>query len=214
MLADYYDEFETLELKTFFRKKLEAENEEYAAIISEYRDGLLIFDVMGKNVWRKAKKDTVGQQKFFSEHQDRYMWKQRVDASIIGATKESVINQVQALLKEGKTGKEIKEQLNSEKEVNVLLTEGIFEVDRRELPSGFEPKNGISKIYSENDSFIIVVVNEVMAPSPKEFEETKGKVISDYQTYIEENWMAGLREKFKVEVNEKTLKRIKKELKS
>lgn len=214
MLADYYDEFETLELKTYFRKKLEADNKEYAAIISEYRDGLLIFDVMGKNVWRKAKKDSVGQKEFFEKHRNQYMWKQRVDASIIGATKEEMIKQVDAMLKEGKTAKEIREALNSIKEVNVLLTEGTFEVGRRELPKGFVAEKGISKIYSENDSFIIVVVNEVMAAAPKEFEETKGRVISDYQTYIEETWMAGLREKFKVEVNEKTLKRIKKELKS
>jgi peptidyl-prolyl cis-trans isomerase SurA len=214
LLADYYDEFETLELKTYFRKKLESENKEYAAIISEYRDGLLIFDVMGKNVWRKAKKDTIGQQKYFEQNRDKYMWKDRVDASILGATKQSVIEQVEKLLKDGKSAAQIKEDLNSDKEVNVLLTEGVFEVDRRELPQGFVAKEGISKIYMENDSFIIVVVHEVMAPAPKEFEETKGKVISDYQAFIEATWMNELRNKFNVKVNEKTLKRIRKELKS
>ncbi|MEM7186630.1 MAG: peptidylprolyl isomerase [Bacteroidota bacterium] len=214
LLADYFDEFETQELKVFFRKKLEAENADYAAIISEYRDGLLIFDVMGKNVWRKAKKDSTGQLAFFEKNRSNYMWKERADVSILGATKESVIQEVNDMLRAGKSPKEIKEALNSVKEVNVLLTEGVFETDRRELPQGFVAEKGISKIYLENDSFIIVVVRDVMVPSPKEFEQTKGKVISDYQAYVEETWMNELRNKFKVDINQKTLKRIKKELKS
>ena len=214
LLADYYDEFETLELKTYFRDKLEVENEDYAGIISEYRDGLLIFDVMGKYVWRKARKDTLGQQKYYKEHQAKYQWKDRVDVEIMGATKEDVIKQVEALMKEGKSGEDIKTQLNKDNKVNVLLTKGIFEVDERELPGGFLPQKGISKIYTENDSFIIVRVNDVIAPGPKAFEETKGRVMSDYQTFVEKQWMDQLRAKYKVEINDKTLKRIKKELKS
>ena len=84
----------------------------------------------------------------------------------------------------------------------------------RELPSGFDAQVGISKIYTENDSFITVKVNEILPPGPKEFDEIKGRVLSDYQTYVEKTWMDELRAKYKVEVNKKTLKRLKKELKS
>jgi len=213
LLADYYDEFETRELKRYFRSKLEKENEEYAGIISEYRDGLLIFDVMGKNVWRKAKKDTLGQQEFFNANRNQYLWKERVDVEILGSTKESIGLQVVSLLKEGKTGEEIKTLLNKDKEVNVLLTKGIFEIGQRELPANFEVQKGVSKIYQENDSFIVVKVHEILAPGPKEFADIKGRVLSDYQTYVENTWMDSLRAKFEVEVNQKTLKRIKKELK-
>ena len=214
LLADYYDEFETLALKTYFRDELEQENDEYAGIISEYRDGLLIFDVMGKNVWRKAKKDTVGQQKYFEANRGKYQWKQRVNAEIMGTSNQEVSKQVAALLKEGTTSDEIKTQLNVDNKVNVLLTKGVFEMGDRELPSGFDAQVGISKIYTENDSFIIVKVNEILPPGPKEFDEIKGRVLSDYQTYVEKTWMDELRAKYKVEVNKKTLKRLKKELKS
>ena len=214
MLADYYDEFETYALKTYFRDKLELENEDYAAIISEYRDGLLIFEVMGKYVWRKAKKDTVGQQEYFKQFQSKYQWKQRVDAEIIGATKEGVIKEVEALLKEGKTGDEIKELLNKDKQVSVLLTKGVYEIGDRELPSKFKANSGISEIFTENNSFLIVKVNKILAPGPKQYEDVKGKVMSDYQNLVEKRWMDELRAKYKVEVNPKTLKKLKKELKS
>jgi peptidyl-prolyl cis-trans isomerase SurA len=214
LLNDFYDEFETLTLKTYFRDKLEVENEEYAGIISEYRDGLLIFDVMGKNVWRKAKRDTLGQQKYFEENRGKYQWKQRVDAEIIGTSNEKISQQVNGLFNEGKTGDEVKKQLNVDKKINVLLTKGVFELGERELPSGFIPQLGVSKIYTENDSFILVKVNEILAPAPKEFDVIKGRVLSDYQTYVEKIWMDELKAKYKVEVNQKTLKRVKKELKS
>jgi len=214
LMTDFYDEFETLQLKTYFREKLELENEEYAGIISEYRDGLLIFDVMGKNVWRKAKKDSVGQLQYFEDHKLKYQWKTRVDVEILATTKEDVVDELEKLMKEGKTGKEIRGLLNKDNEVNVLLTKGVFEIGRSELPSGFLPNMGVSKIYTENESFIIINVKEITPPGPKTFEEIKGRVLSDYQTFIEEQWMEQLRAKYKVEINKKTLKKLKKELNS
>ena len=51
-----YDDFETgVVLQDYFRDRLEEENLDYAAVISEYRDGLLIFDVMEKNIWSACK---------------------------------------------------------------------------------------------------------------------------------------------------------------
>ncbi|MEL6810773.1 MAG: peptidylprolyl isomerase [Bacteroidota bacterium] len=214
MLADYYDEFETQELKRYFRERLEMENDEYAAIISEYRDGLLIFDVMGKNVWRKAKKDSVGQQEFFVSNRSNYQWKERISGQIFSATKKDVVDAVANYLELGKTGEEIKELLNKDDKVNVLLTAGTFEVDRRELPSNFEVKKGVSKVYNENNTFIVVKVEEVIPPGLKELEDVKGKVISDYQSYVEEQWMQSLRSKYKVEINEKALKKLKKQMRS
>ncbi|NNM22473.1 MAG: peptidylprolyl isomerase [Flavobacteriaceae bacterium] len=214
LLTEFYDEFESVELKKYFRERLEKENEEYAAILNEYRDGLLIYDVMGKNVWRKAKKDTVGQQKYFESNRNKYQWKQRVDSEILSSTKLEVMEEIKQLLGEGKSGEEIKNELNSEEEVNVLLTEGIYEVGHRQLPADFEVKPGISKVYSENNTHTIVRVKEVIPPGPKSFEDVKGKVQSDYQDFVEAAWMEELKSKHKVEINQKTLKRLKKELQS
>ena len=57
-----YDDFETVVLQEYFRDNLEEENLDYAAVISEYRDGLLIFDVMENNIWSVAKTDTIALQ--------------------------------------------------------------------------------------------------------------------------------------------------------
>ena len=213
LLVAFYDEFETEVLKDYFKMALEGENEDYAAIVTEYRDGLLIFDVMEKNVWDKAKTDSIGLQNFYNKTKQNYQWKQRVDADIYSATNETFAQQVQSMLAEGKTSEEIKAAVNTEDKVNVMVTPGIFEIDDEKLPKNMEIKEGVSTIFKNNDSSVIVNVKQVIAPGLKSLDEVKGRVLSDYQNELEKNWMESLRKKYKVEVNKKVLKRVKKDLK-
>ncbi len=213
LLEGFYDEFETEELKEYFRDQLEIENEDYAAVLNEYRDGLLIFDVMEKNIWDKAKNDTIGLQQFYERTKQDYKWKPRIDADIFSATSQLTAQQVQKMLEAGKSAEEIKTELNPEGKVNVLLTQGMFEVGEQELPLNFEVKKGISSIYPSNDSFTVINVKEIFPESIKQLEDVKGRVISNYQNEIEKQWMEDLHSKYKVEVNNKTLKKLKKQLK-
>jgi peptidyl-prolyl cis-trans isomerase SurA len=134
LLVAFYDEFETEQLKDYFKEKLKDDNEDYAAVLTEYRDGLLIFDVMNKNIWQKAKEDTLAVQEFYAKTKDNYKWKQRVDADIYSATSENFAKQIQTMLEKGKTSEEIKAALNTVDKVNVLITPGVFEIDQSELP--------------------------------------------------------------------------------
>lgn len=213
LLLDLYNEFETESLKDYFKQNLEKENEDYAAILAEYRDGLLIFDVMNQNIWQKAKNDSVGVQEYYNKTKQNYQWKQRVDADIYSATSEILAQQIQKMLSEGKTTEEIKAALNTEDKVNVLVTPGIFEIEQHELPKGLEIKEGVSKVYPNSGSFVVVNIKTILAPSEKSLDDVKGKVLSNYQNDIEAKWMQELRSKYKVEVDKKTLKRLKKELK-
>ncbi len=214
LINDMYAEFELIELKKYFRDRLEFENEDYAATISEYRNGLLIFDLMNANIWQKAKTDSLGLDSFYNKSKDNYQWEKRVNAVIVSATTKEFAEQASKLLSEGKIETEIKEVMNTTKKVNVIVTSGKFEITNRQLPLGFTTQKGVSKIYNNEGSFIVVNVAEIIPPGRKEFEEVRGKVLNNYQNHLEEEWMSSLRNKFKVRVNKKALKKVKKELKS
>ena len=104
-------------------------------------------------------------------------------------------------------------ELNPQGEVNVILSQGAFEVGESDLPENLEIKNGISKIYPSNGSFTVVNVKEILPPGLKSLDDVKGKVISSYQNELETQWMDSLRSKYTVEVNKRTLKRVKRKLK-
>ncbi len=214
MIMIMYEDFENTTVKDYFKQELEKENPEYAAILDEYRSGLLIFDVMEKNIWDKAKTDSLGLQAFYEKNKQQYLWKTRVDAVIFSATNEATAKQVQQLLTAGKTVDQIKETVNKDGKVSVIVTEGVFELNQRELPEGFEAIKGVSRIYPKESSFVVVQVNKVLTPSVKPLEDVKGKVISDYQNYLEKEWISKLHTKYNVEINKKALKKLKKQFKS
>ncbi|MCB0457980.1 MAG: peptidylprolyl isomerase [Flavobacteriaceae bacterium] len=212
LIQSLYDEFETEKVKTYFKRKLEEENDEYAGIIQEYRDGLLIFEVMAENVWNKAKNDTLRLQQFYNNSKENYKSNQQLNGAIFSSSQKEILTQVNELLASGKNPEEIKKQLNTTDKIQVLVTEGFFDLDNNQLPPNFELKEGISKIYETGSSFSLVKVNFVAPPRVRELDEVKGRVISDFQNTIEKEWVQSLKTKYTVEVNQKTLKKLKKEL--
>lgn len=212
LLKAYYDEFETIQLKDNFRKNLEATNDEYATVIREYRDGLLIFEVMGDNVWNKAKTDTLGQEAYFLRNQANYQWKKRVEADILSATTMAEAKVIQGMLKSGTDAAAIKKSLNVDNKVAVVVTSATFEVGDSRLPDNFEWKEGVSDISQDNNSFVVVNVKKQLPAGPKTMEDVKGKVLSDYQNQVEKDWLQSLRDSYKVTMNKKALKKLKKKL--
>mgnify|MGYP002829698631 FL=1 len=79
------------------------------------------------------------------------------------------------------------------------------------MSEDFKVKEGVSKIYQNNGTYVVVKVNEVQEAEALTFEESKGQVISAYQNELEDRWIASLRAKHKVEVNKATLAKLKKE---
>lgn len=51
----------------YFKENLEFTEPEYKHTLQEYKDGLLLFDLMQKNIWDKASKDTIALQNYFNK---------------------------------------------------------------------------------------------------------------------------------------------------
>ncbi len=201
------------ELLKYQEENLEYENEEYAQILGEYRDGLLLFDLMETEIWNAAKTDSVALKNYYEENKTRYFFKERIDAVVASSAKKSNIKKVAKLLKEGKDLDEIKLSINTDDKVNVSFTEGIMDEKHQALPKKIKFEKGVSKVHKHNDAYVAVKVKDVLPVTQKTFEETKGKVISDYQASKEENWLKELSEKYAIKVNEKVLTKVKSEIK-
>lgn len=213
-LVDFhYANFVDTQLNQYYNENLENEFPEFAAVMEEYRDGLLLFDLMEKEIWEKAKTDTVGLESFYEAKKMNYLWKKRYDLIIISSTKEAIAKKAHKLLKQGKTGDEIKKMLNTDGMVNVMVTSGVFEEDHDALPKTVPFKKGLSNVTQEGNYFYVVQVNDIKEAGPKLLEECKGRVINDYQQFLEENWVANLKQEFTVEINRAVFEEVKKQIK-
>lgn len=188
---------------------LELENKDFANIVKEYRDGLLLFDLMEKEVWNKASKDTLGLETYFNANKAKYQWEDRVDVVMASSADESNMKSIYKMMNRGKSEEEISKAINTDDKQNVIFTRATLNTADSKLPSDFELKKGISKVYAHNEAFHVIDIKAVLPAGTKTLEEAKGYVINDYQQEIETNWLNELHKRFKVELNQEALNTIK-----
>lgn len=207
-----YENFLNNELLKYQEDNLINENEEFAQIVGEYRDGLLLFDLMESEIWNAAKKDTIALQKYYDSYKANYFFNKRIKAVVASSAKKGEVKKVAKLFKEKKSIDEIKKVINTGNTINVSFSTGEMEHSHQALPENFKFKKGVSKVYKHNDSYVVVKVDEVLPKSQKNFEQAKGKVISDYQEFKEKNWLKELAFKYTVKVNQDILESVKTKL--
>lgn len=207
-----FERFTDEQLNTYYNDNLEKEYPEFDNIMEEYRDGLLLFDLMEKEIWEKAKNDSIGLNQYYTSHTADYQWKDRADAQVYSSTKQDVIKKTRKYLKKGKNAAYIKEKLNTDGKVEVVEKQGVFEKDNDALPAGFNWKTGVSDIIKDGDYYYVVKADKIMPKGPKTLEENKGRVINDYQQYLESKWVNDLKQEFKVVVNNEALQHVKQQL--
>ncbi len=213
-LNEFYNEYINEEVIDYYDKNLERDNEDFAFIYNEFKEGILLFNLMEKNIWEKAKQDTVALRSYYEDHKSDYLWKRRLDIILTQNTTEEVAQEVIKMLRNNVEIDSIKSNFNKDGRTKVLISSGIVEEGYNRLPEDFEIKQGVSKIYkSDTDSFYKVIkINEIIEPSTKTFEEAMGAVMNDYQQVLEEQWKNNLRTGHDIKVNKKTLKKVKKEI--
>ncbi|SFZ92113.1 peptidyl-prolyl cis-trans isomerase SurA [Flaviramulus basaltis] len=214
IISDKYESFLNDNLIKYHEDNLEDENEEFAYIVDEYRDGLLLFELMETTIWNAAKTDSIGIQEYYKNNKENYVFPKRVDAVVASSQKQKTLKKVSKLLEKNMALDQIKSLVNSNDKIDVIFTSGIIDEEHQTLPKNFDFKKGISKIYKHNNAFVVVQVKNVLPETQKTFDEAKGSVISDYQNFKEENWIKELSEKYKVVVNQEALQNVKAQIKN
>ncbi|GAB3292769.1 hypothetical protein GCM10027511_06230 [Hymenobacter humi] len=93
-MQQLYDQYVEQSLTEFEKNSLENKYEDYRMLVKEYRDGILLFQLMDEKVWSKAIEDTVGLKKYFAANQAKYQWDQRVQATVISAATPALRTEV------------------------------------------------------------------------------------------------------------------------
>jgi peptidyl-prolyl cis-trans isomerase SurA len=214
-IEELFDQFKNKNIINYYKEHLEETNKEFAITFQEYKDGLLLFELLKKKIWEKSEKDSIGLMEYFQNNTNKYKWKRRADLTIASCTLKEKAVMVKKYLEEGKSIEEIKELMNEGATIHVLFSRSTFEEDSSKLPDGYVIDHGVSQIYNKKDKqFTIIRVNSIIEPKNKNLNETRGQVVNDYQNYLEEQWIKSLRKKYKIKVNRIALKNLKSQIKN
>lgn len=214
LVSKQFKSFLGAHLMQYQEEHLEEENNDYAHIVQEYRDGLLLFDLMETTIWNAAKTDSVAVKDFYETHKNNYTWSDRIDAVVASSSNQKILKKVAKLLDKETDIEEIKAAFNKNNEVHVIFTTGLMDAQNQALPADFKFKKGISKIFNHNNGFVVVQVKGVYPSTQKSFDEAKGHVIGDYQTHKENIWLETLKSKYHIQINQEALNHVKSILKN
>lgn len=188
------------------KSQLENKYPQYKALLQEYHDGILLYEIMKDKVWDKAIKDTTGLQNFFNDNISKYQWPDRIDAIIFSSENKEKIIEAELLSKiDTLSTKDIVNKINADSQLNIKVEEGKFIQDQHSALKGRDFDLGKNEVFLSEDKYYLVIVNENVPAGPKQLHETRGVVIQDYQEFLESNWLKEIEEKHTVTVNKDVL---------
>jgi peptidyl-prolyl cis-trans isomerase SurA len=208
-----FENFADEQRNQYNNDNLENEFPEFSAVMDEYRDGLLLFDLMDKEIWQRSKTDTIGLNAFYESHKNNYQWKTRVATEVYSSTKLDVMKKVLAMVKKNQEAKVIKDKFNTKETLNVMVYEGIYEEGAEALPKDTKMEVGVSEITNKGDYYFVTKVTKVIPAGVKNIDECKGKLVNDYQQYLEQNWVDELKKEFTVNLNKDVFEKVKNQIK-
>ncbi|MGB0185421.1 MAG: peptidylprolyl isomerase [Flavobacteriaceae bacterium] len=203
-----YNTFLGEQLIQYKKDQLPLENLEYAQILKEYEEGLLLFDIMQDKIWNGAKNDSIGLLEHYENNKTKFVTPAKITGTIARSKKKSTLKKAIKMWADGRTNDDITTVLNAKRQ-QLILSTGSFEINDPLLPKKVKFSEGISSVFPINDSYVVLNISAQVPEKVQSFEASKGAVISSYQTELEKRWIETLRAKFDISINKNALDVLK-----
>ena len=201
-------------------KNLETEYPEFASLMREFRDGILIYYIENENVWDKLNKgyDEARGKAFFESHRKKYMTQPKMGLTEIFLYDESAAKAMYQKVKSGDVPFDTLAAQSTERQGYReragrwdLSTAKNSDIVKQVIDRHPSAKAGdVFEPFPYQGGFSIVRVNQLEAPRLMTYDEAKGDVQGDYfeemQNQLKKEWLDTLRLKYPVKVNDQALR--------
>lgn len=189
---------------------LHQRSEEFANIMTEYHDGMIIYELLNKEVFARATSDTAKLLELYTnDTTDNYMQAEGIKGYIIQSDNSKLLKKVSSTLeKKQPNSQQLQTLLNSynKKETKAILYDTILyykggenqEIEKLPWQQYAQYPKGNSIIY----------ITEVHPKHKKTFEDAYNSVVVQYQDELEKKWTEELRKKYNHLVHEALLHTI------
>ena len=205
-------EMSDTDVKAYADAHLEEKHADLRNLVKEYHDGILLFDVSLREVWDKASQDTEGLAAFFKANKKNYVWDEpRFKGHMIYAKNETAAKVAKQIVKTAHPDSVmsyLNQRVNVDSVMYVRVERGIWTKGKNAAVDllGFKIKD---TEYVPNEEFPIVIAVGKTIKAPQVYTDERGKVVTDYQDYLEKSWVKSLREKYPVVINQEALEILK-----
>jgi peptidyl-prolyl cis-trans isomerase SurA len=208
-MEQLYNKFIDASILEVMEQKIVAENPTFRFLLNEYYEGILLFEIMEKEVWNKASNDSTGQRTYYVRHQSNYMAGERAKA-VIYSSKTADFREI--IQKWAEAGHEDSVHVFV-RENKIKVESGYYQRDEKPVLKDIPWASGVYSA-ENNGIYYLAWLKDILPQGPMSFEESRAAIISDYQTYLEGIWLEDLKKKYTVKVNEKGKKYILQQLRA
>lgn len=187
---------------------LPSENPDYRNLINEYHDGMLLFEISNRKIWNRAATDTLGLRRYFDDNRDKYRWTQpKFKGYIVFAATDSVAVLAREYLEAENPGTDtlavsLRRQFGKDVKIEkVLAARGESRaVDAAAFGDDYrDPSGRWGTVFAYRGKIL---------EQPAEAADARIPLVSDYQDYLEKEWLGQLRKSHKVKINSKVFKKL------
>jgi peptidyl-prolyl cis-trans isomerase SurA len=196
-------------------ENLEKDVPEFAAMVKEFSDGILLFKVEAQEVWDKLKFDTTIAKQYWEKNKSKYKTYPTYDVDEIYVLSDSLANALyQKITKEGADFAELASKYTQR--ANFREKKGhwgkISTKDNNLAKKLFEMNAAAGTVlgpFKFDDGYSIVKVNSFEPEREKTFEEAIPDFATEVQEILQkrllENWLSEAKKLLPVKINEKAL---------
>lgn len=191
------EKFVETNLMESLASRVTQQNNDFKFLVNEYYEGILLFEIMEKEVWNKAVQDSAGLKQFYEKNKTRFQAGERVRAEIYSTASGELADSLQQIINTG-----FHADPGTYARKGIKHESGIYEKDEKAVLSQVNWATGVH-VAKNAGIHHIVWIREILPPGPLAFEDAKATVVADYQQELEKTWLTALRGKYPVKVNEK-----------
>ncbi|MBP1639080.1 MAG: PpiC-type peptidyl-prolyl cis-trans isomerase [Bacteroidetes bacterium] len=211
LIEEKYQQFVNTALVNYKDDQLEKEYPDFGNLMREYHDGILLFNISNEKVWDKATRDSKGLEAFFKANRRNYTWSEPRFKGLVISCKNEVtrLKAIELIAKapQDSIGAYLASQLNKDTLSVAKIEKGLFVQGDNKAVDKFEFKTGD---FTPSKTFpIVFTYGKILKTGPESYSDVIGILTSDYQTYLENQWVKELRKKYTITIDQQVLKTIK-----
>ncbi|KAB2893883.1 MAG: hypothetical protein D8M52_07630 [Chlorobi bacterium] len=199
-------------------RNLDKADPEFAALMREFNDGILLFKVEEQEVWSKLKFDTTDARVFFDSTRSRWMTDQRYVVSEIFMLTDSAVNNIQQQLLAGadfttlaRTHTQRQAMRETSGKYPTALSPKTSAIARKVEELGLKVGQ-ISSPFTIDRGTAIIRLDAIEPPRQKTFEEAMSELAPAYQDQLQKkltnSWLDSVRKRHTVTLNQKAINAI------
>jgi len=208
-LNQLYSQFVAASVTNFEDARLEAKYPQFKDLMDEYMNGILLFDLASDKVWTKAVEDTTGLKTFYEQNKNNYMGQEKAQVTTYTAKNQEVADKLTKYMSKNMSDADLLAKINKKSPNDLQISTDEFEKGKgSEIEKLGWGQVGTTYTVKTDSSIRILKIVKILPPAPKPLNEVKGYVVADYQESLEKQWIAELKKKYPVSVNEQVFQSL------